>query len=335
MPAALKEVFAPSLSRKVKFGRRRPVAHAPCLKLRHYLGANLPSPPASVSYTTSASASLASIFGNDTLGDCVIAALMHLVGVWTGNAGSIFIPTPAQVIAMYSAIGGYVPGDPSTDNGCDMQTAMNWIVANGYPNGDKPVGYVAIDASNFEEVCTAIWLFEGIDLGMALPDAWINPMPSSSGFVWDVAGAPDQNNGHSIMAAGYQSTGQAGVTIDTWAMLGLETEAALAQYATAANGGELYVLLSPDMIAKAATKAPNGFDWQSLVADFDDIGGTVPAPTPAPTPQPTPTPVTAATLAQAQTWGANGINAGRFVMTKAQAIASMNAGLAAGFAGKS
>jgi hypothetical protein len=55
---------------------------------------------------------------NDALGDCVEAGQGHVVGVLTGNAaGTPFIFTDAQMQAIYSAEAGYVPGDPSTDNG--------------------------------------------------------------------------------------------------------------------------------------------------------------------------------------------------------------------------
>lgn len=307
-------------------GRRREVAPGPHFRLKNYLDhAALPAPPASIDYTTAASSPLADVYGNDALGDCVVAALYHLLALWTGNAsGTPFHASLDQVIAMYSAIGGYVPGNPATDQGCDMTTAMNWIVANGFANGDKPVGWVRIDGANAAEVQAAIWLFEGVDFGVGLPDAYVSPFPSGDGFTWDVAGDPDQNNGHSFMAAGYDA---AGATIDTWGMLGKFTWAAIAKYAVVTAGGEIDVLLSLDMIAKGATKAPSGFDWQGLIANFDSMGGTVPAPAPSP-----PSPVTGpATLANAQAWAAAGVNAGAPLMTRAQAATAANAGLAAGW----
>jgi hypothetical protein len=100
----------------------------------------------------------------------------------------------------------------------------------------------------------------------------INPMPSSSGFVWDVAGAPDPDNGHCVVGVGYDAKG---VTIDTWGMTGLITDHAIAKYATVAGQGELYTVVSQDAINRATQKAPNGFDWSQLVADFDSMGGSV------------------------------------------------------------
>ncbi len=99
-------------------------------------------------------------------------------------------------------------------------------------------------------------------------------MPSASGFVWDVAGDPDPQNGHCVVGVGYTA---AGITIDTRGMTGLMTNAAVAKYPTQASGGELYTVVSMDAIGKATEKAPSGFDWSQLVADFDSMGGNVSA----------------------------------------------------------
>jgi hypothetical protein len=61
-------------------------------------------------------------------------------------------------------------------------------------------------------------------------------------------------------------------------MLGTLTDAAIAKYATKTGEGELYTVISQDAINKAAAKAPAGFDWSQLVADFDSMGGSVSPP---------------------------------------------------------
>ncbi len=267
-----------------KLARKRPVARCPRLSLKNYLMHSLPAAPKQCDYTKAASAALSQVYDNNTLGDCVIAGMAHVVGVLTGNAGTPpFIYTSQQIIALYSAIGGYVPGDPSTDQGCDEQTALNYWMHNGacppnttLPGGDKHniAGWIAVDATDPVEFRTAMWLFENLYFGIELPDAWVNPIPSASGFVWNVAGAPDPNNGHCVAGVGYTSKG---VTFDTWGMTGLMTNAAIAKYATRTANGELYTVVSMDAIDKATQKAPYGFDWSQLVADFDSMGGNVSA----------------------------------------------------------
>jgi hypothetical protein len=275
----LKSVFSPYHKRHVKLGRRQPAA-PPKLHFHNYLTrAGLPQPPATEDWSPAATASLSDIYENDTLGDCVIAGGWHLLGVWSGNAGQIIVGTNAQITADYSAIGGYVPGDPSTDQGCDEQTALNYWMAhgfNGVPNSEL-AGWVGVDATKKALLQQAIYLFENAYFGIELPDAYINPMPQAPGFVWDVAGPPVPENGHCIVGVGYN---QHGVIIDTWGMLGTLTWAAAAKYMVRPAGGEAYTLVSQEQLAKAQAKAPNGLDWAALMADFQAMGGRVPATAP-------------------------------------------------------
>ncbi len=257
MTHAHKLVHAPHLGHDVRLGgRRRPIAPSIALNARHILRADLPAPPSSTNYRTAASKALRAMLMNDSLGDCVCAGRGHRIGVNTANAGAPFVYTDAMVLADYEAIGGYVPGDDSTDQGCDMATAANYGVSHGYADGSKDVGWLSIDATNKTEVMQMIYLFETIDFGVELPDAWISPFPSADGFVWGVAGAPDPQNGHCFEGVDY----------------------------------ELMVHLNADQINKAMQKAPNGVDWAKLIAFFDEAGGHVPVPTPPPAPGPSPTP---------------------------------------------
>ena len=319
------EIFSPHHGRTVKFGRTRAVAHGPRMKMRKYLQAIPPAPPAE-DYSPLAAASLSQIFGNDQLGDCVIAGIGgHILGVETGNAGACFVTTEADIIKEYSAIGGYVVGDASTDQGCNEETALNWYVANGTANGTKPLGWLAVDATNENEVKSALYLFENLVFGIELPDAWVTPFPDAPGFVWDVAGAPDPQNGHCIVGVGYTA---AGVIVASWGMLGVLTWAAIAEYCCSGNGGELYVLITPDQLTKGQQKAPNGFAWADLIVDFDALGGHVsppdPIPVPAPVPQPASGPVT---LAQAQAFATAGLARAHAVLTRGQAEAWARKGL--------
>ena len=205
MKKPLKRVFCPSLNRMFAFGRKHPVVIGPHLRLSNYLRGSLPTPPASCDWTAAALKAIAQMYGNDVLGDCVIAAGYHIEGVETGNAGDMFIATEAQIEKDYGSIGGYVPGDPSTDQGCDEVTAMNWWAANGFADKVKPLGWISVDPTNKTEVMQALYLFENCMFGVDLPDAWVNPMPSASGFIWDAAGSPDPENGHGFNGAGYDS----------------------------------------------------------------------------------------------------------------------------------
>jgi hypothetical protein len=317
------EVFAPHLGRTVKLGRKKRPSPARCLRFGDYLRKSLPDPPSAVDYSAKAMPALTDIMGNDNLGDCVIAASYHLLAVLTGNAtGTPFHATLEQVVADYSAIGGYVPGNPATDDGCDISTALDYYASHGFANGDKLLGHVSLDPTSITEVQSASFLLENTWVGVDLPAAWISPMPSASGFTWDVAGDPVPANGHCFCVVGYDPMG---LLIDTWGLLGRLTYAAVAKYCSAAGGGDLYVALAPDQMAKGASLAPNGVAWADLIADFDAMGGAV-APIAASPIVPATGPLT---LAMAQAAAAAGLNQANMLMTKAQAIQHAAQGLAA------
>jgi len=310
----IKEIFAPSLGHNVKFGRQIPKTF-----LTHPMMAafeiekekiELPIPPNTIDWTPAAISCLQQLFLNDQLGDCVIAAIMHALGIWTGNTGNLVTASNGQVLAAYEAIGGYVPGNPNTDNGCNIQTMLAYYMNNPLPDGSKLLGYVGVDPTNQIQVMRAIDLFENIILGLALPDAWVNPFPSGTGFVWDVAGDPDPNNGHCIVGGGgglpnFKIVGYTadGVVIVTWGMLGILTWNALAKYAVNSASGECYSALNEDILSKKGN-CPNGYNWLALVQYWDIMGGKVPvpAPVPAPTPAPVPTPTGQVTVAQVLSW---------------------------------
>jgi len=253
----------------MKFGRRRPAPGVRHLRLAKYVNlSTLPTPPAKIDYTKPASRGLKDILGNDELGDCTAAGLMHVEDIFRANARSGLPPcTQEETIWFYSATTGYMPGDPSTDNGGDEVTVLNYARDKGlFKNGSgKIAGHVAIDGTSEDEARAALWLFGNLYFGIELPDAWINPFPKKSGFVWDVAGDPDENNGHCFIAGGYDAHG---FTIDTWGMLGKLTPQAMAAYAVPAANGEVHAVLSADWIDKATGKAPSGFDFETLTADL-------------------------------------------------------------------
>lgn len=323
----LKSVFAPHLNRAVKFGRKRPSPHGLKLRFRDFLNpSNLPPAPVDCDYSPEGIASLRQIFLNDAEGDCVVAGGYHVVGVETGNAGSIFVPTSTQINEDYSAIGGFVPGDPSTDNGCDEQTAFGYWTKTGFKNGTKLAGYLAVDGANKAELMAACYVFENLFFGIELPDAWISPFPSKDGFVWDV-GTPNPENGHCVVATGYSP---AGPKIDSWALLGTLTWEAISKLCAPSAGGEVYVLLSPDQIIKAQQKAPNNIAWRDLIATFNALGGNVPMPPPDPTPVPV-GPPNGVTLAQAQAWAAAGLSHSHPLITRATAQSLASEGLSKGW----
>lgn len=64
---------------------------------------------------------------NDQLGDCVIAGMDHVqMAVSYARSSSCQSWGDALCLQSYGQIGGYVNGDPSTDNGCVIQDALSF-----------------------------------------------------------------------------------------------------------------------------------------------------------------------------------------------------------------
>ena len=266
-------------------GRKRPLfgphTHPQLFKgierYRRGTGAPIPTPPDSFSYFSSSLTAQADILGNDELGDCTSAGALHGVEAVTAAAGAAVIFTVEDAIKFYGLATGYVPGDPSTDQGGDEVTVCTtWRDKGLDGNGAHAIaGWISIDPTNAALVKSCAWLFEILYFGMELADPWLNV--SGNGFVWDV-GAPDQNDGHCVVGCGADADG---ILVNSWGFLGKITYAALAQQCAAENGGNLFAILTPEIIGRAAQKAPNGYDWAALCRDFEVNGGNVPSPPPA------------------------------------------------------
>ena len=126
------------------------------------------------------------MLANDSVGDCVEAGYAHQVQVWCDRAGQPFVPTDAEALGAYSAITGYNPDDPSTDQGTDMLTACNYWRSTGMA-GHEVTAYLSVSAQNRDEVSESVAFYGGLYLGLALPTS----AQSQVGATWTVLTGPD------------------------------------------------------------------------------------------------------------------------------------------------
>lgn len=280
----MRTTFAPHLGREVRVGGCRVehlhLRHA--LAMSHIVGDRTLTVPNRTTFSANTSSSfqamLAGTFLNNQLGDCVIAARARRIGVLTGNASSegAFIYRDDQLLHEYRVIGGYIPGKPETDNGCDPTVSADHGVRSGYADGSKDVGWVAVNATNWHEVMLANHVTSGAcDLSMALPAEWLNSggMPQRNGDVWDVAGDPVLENGHCVAVVDHDA--EKGLLVDTWGLLVWVTPRAVARYGAQRNNGILIAHVNHDAVGTIAGRAPNGLDWTTLLTYFDhDLKGS-------------------------------------------------------------
>jgi len=252
-----------------KLGKQAKRIDRRTLQFMDYLKAALPAPPGSMGYSSKVPLPWPMML-NDILGDCVPAAAGHMVEEWTANTGKVVTPRDAAILKAYEDVGGYVKGDPSTDNGCVMLDMLNYWRQVGVAN-HKILAYAELPLAQsgpWERTMPAgfeysTWLFGNVFLGIQLP------ISAQGQSVWSVPpggpvddGSPGSWGGHCVPIVGYGGTG---VQVVSWGQKLNVTWNFLWAYAD-----EAYAVLSSDWIA-ASGQAPNHFDLAALEADLQKI----------------------------------------------------------------
>jgi hypothetical protein len=196
---------------------------------------------------------------NDLLGCCTIAGCGHAVQTWTVNLGAEVTVPDSVIEKYYQDWDGYVPGDPSTDQGgVEMDVIAKWKAQTF--DGHRLLSSVDVNLNNQDEVRTAIMLFGGIYIGVSLP------LTAQTQNLWDVAGATDGSNpsaapgswgGHCVFVLGYNEIGPICVT---WGQLKQMTWAFWLAYCD-----EAHVLLSADWVVNNVN--PDHVDLDQLQQD--------------------------------------------------------------------
>ena len=206
------------------------------------------------------------LFGNDKVGDCAIAQPYHSIMLWNKMAGvDVNIDTQC-VLDAYSVITGYDQKDSTSDHGSDMFAVARYWRNNGLKDSDgnihKVDSFVALEAGNFQELITAMYLFNGVGIGVSLPDGWMHDFQFGH-KPWDAIENPKILGGHAIMGCG-RVDGM--IQVITWGGVQPLTQAGYEQF-----NDESVVYLSKDMFADINGKNIDGFDYQQLQADINDL----------------------------------------------------------------
>jgi hypothetical protein len=230
------------------------------LKFRDYIAA-FPPLPSEVNWLKLPNWGM---YGNDTVGDCVEAAAGHIVDLWDSyTQPSVPELATQQIIQAYSGATGYVSGDPSTDNGTDMLSFLNYWRKTGV-GGHKIAAFVSLSPGNLTELKQAIWLFGSAFIGVQLPisaqgvNAWTVPGSTRGN------GAPGSWGGHCVPVGAYNESSPASSrnTVITWGQT-----MTMSDYFYQIYSDEAFAVLSPDW-ASSTNVPPNLFDLAALQADL-------------------------------------------------------------------
>lgn len=270
-----------------KMGRRppHPPTTHPRLKFREFLRTPHPSSvavPAAVDYISAVTSW--PMFLNDSLSDCTVAQAGHSTEGFTEyGSGTAIKVTDQDVLTMYEAVSGYVPGQPSTDNGAVIQDVLTYWRKTGL-GAHKILAFFEIDPTSAIEVKTALYLLGAVTVGVNLPQSALDQ--ADAGQPWTVS--PAANNqivgGHAIHLGGIDADGT--LWFVTWGKPQAATPAWFAKYAE-----ETWGVASAEWISNFTS--PEGLNVAPLNAAFEALtgeAGPFAAPPPPVTP-PVPTPV--------------------------------------------
>jgi len=238
-----------------RFGKHPPQIDYRTLRFHSYLAPAIAPPPATYSVLTNsaypklkttAPTKLFPMDGNDTLGDCTIAALAHADTVYHGMLGKVEIMAQPAVVKLYMHLTGGV------DSGLNELDVLNYWRQNPV-SGDKIITYASLNPKNHTDVQQAIYLFGGVYLGFQVQQNCIQEFDAHQPWT----PGPLTNDGHAVYAVAYD---QNGVTVLTW---GNTQQGTWAWWDECVD--EAYAILPPE--AEKAGFAP-GFNFAQLQADL-------------------------------------------------------------------
>lgn len=243
----------------MKFGKHAPKRSLKTLSLSNYMKTSTVPFPQKWAWERPIDYKM---LGNDRLGDCVCAGAAHIEMGWqaVANAGTPFVPTDDQVIADYSAVAGYVPGDESTDRGTNMLDALHYGLRKGFVGRPLWQTFATLDVQNVDQVKAAIYLFGGVYIGFSVPQSLAH---DTSLPVWRVIqGDVPSGEGHCVVPVGY---GRSGLALVSWGAIYHMTWDFWLQ-----NVDEAYCVVSKDWL-KASGVSPTGLDLDGLLQDAQAI----------------------------------------------------------------
>jgi len=241
-----------------RFGKHPPMVDYRTLRFKNYLKSSIAPPPATYNVLKTSvypklkmtdPTKLFPMDGNDTLGDCTIAALAHAITVYRGMIAKKTILAKQAVVKLYMHLTGGV------DSGLNELTVLNYWRKNPV-SGDAIITYVAIDPKNHTHVQQAIHLFGGVYLGFQVQQNCVQEFDAHQPWT----PGPLTTDGHAVYAVGYD---QNDVTVLTW---GNTQQGTWAWWDECVD--EAYAIIPPE--AKKPGFAP-GFNFAQLKADLAQV----------------------------------------------------------------
>lgn len=223
--------------------------------------AALPTLPSSYSWTGKVINWL--MLANNIVGNCTIAGLLHLFMEWVADNGGSFAPTDQNAIDIYSAVTGYTPTDPNSDQGAAELDVLNYARKTGFL-GHFVAAFASIEIGQLELIKYAVYLFGGAYVGLQLP------LSANGATLWEVPDPMTANGqqgswgGHAVIITAFDDIKKE-FTVITWGQPMQMSYDFFAMY-----GEEAYALLSADFV-NGSKQSPDGFDLACLQQDLNSL----------------------------------------------------------------
>lgn len=198
---------------------------------------------------------------NDQLGDCEIARQLHSVMLWNACAGRQVTFTDEEAERVYSAVTGYDPRDPASDQGTVMRDCLKYAQKNGVVDADGVThrigAYLAIDAKDTALLLHALYLCDQVAIGFEVPQSAMSQF--YYGRPWTVVRGSPRIGGHAIEVVGRPAA--EGLEAVTWGQLQRLTFGFYRVY-----NDEAWAVISPEALNGGRTL--EGFDVAALQEDL-------------------------------------------------------------------
>lgn len=203
------------------------------------------------------------MLANDTIGDCEIARSMHATMLWNAASGR---PVPSftdqTAVEMYSAVTGYNPDDPDSDQGTNMRDSLRYAQKTGVPDangGRHKIGaYLSIDPKDTHALLQALYLCDGVAMGFEFPSSAMDQF--NAGKPWTVVHGSPIEGGHAVEVVARPSA--EGLDVITW---GAVQRMGFGFYST--YNDEAWAVISTEAL-NGQGKTAEGFNLAQLQADL-------------------------------------------------------------------
>lgn len=197
------------------------------------------------------------MLGNDRVGDCVLAGADHETMILTSITGKTASFTEGTAVSDYSAITGYNPRDPSTDQGTYMKDAMSYRRHTGILDSNnkrhKVGAYLALEPGNWTQLLQALYAFTVVGIGIEFPDSAMDQYFANK--PWTVVKGSAVDRGHYIPVVGRPTSTY--LEIVTWGRAMRMSETFYKKY-----NDESYVFISNEGLVNGIS--PEGYNLTDL-----------------------------------------------------------------------